>query len=138
MLINTLSGRLALSLDAALLEALVAAPAVLLHAPQLRDALQQVLATRSPMKSSGGRGPGGMPGVFGVQAFTSDGRTSRTAVRPALWGCCLPCCSSSTSDRVMRTAWTALCAYKLPALLVLAASNAASLVQEFFTSHPYF
>lgn len=86
---HTCSGRLALSLDAALLEALVAAPAVHRHSPQLHDALQHALATRSRVEggSGRGRGPSGTPGVFGVQAFTSDGRTSRTAVRPAVWGC---------------------------------------------------
>ena len=80
------SGRLAHSLDAALLDVLVAAPAVLTHAPQLHGALQQAMAARPSVEGGGarGRGPGGTAGVFGVQAFTSDGRTSRTAVRPAV------------------------------------------------------
>lgn len=88
------SGRLAHSLDAALLDALVAAPAVQTHAAQLHGALQQTLAARPPAEGGRGRGPGGTAGVFGVQAFTSDGRTSRTAVRPAAWGCAVlcPCC----------------------------------------------
>ncbi|KAK9821451.1 hypothetical protein WJX81_000950 [Elliptochloris bilobata] len=74
------AGRLALSLDTALLEALVAAPALALHAPGLRGALQQALALRSTAAQRGaGPGRSSMPGVFGVQAFTSDGQTSRTA-----------------------------------------------------------
>lgn len=96
----TCPGRLAHSLDAALLDALVAAPAVHTHAPQLHGALQQTLAARSPAEGGGSRGRGavGTAGVFGVQAFTSDGRTSRTAVWLAVWSridlarCCMPCC----------------------------------------------
>ena len=91
---HTASGRLAHSLDAALLDALVAAPAVHAHAPQLHGALRQTLAARPPVEGGRGRAPNGTAGVFGVQAFTSDGRTSRTAVRPAVcgavWGLCYP------------------------------------------------
>lgn len=77
-------GRAALAFDTALLEALAAAPAVQLHAPALLAALQQALALLSEAGgngSGGGGGGAGVPGVFGVQAFTSDGQTSRTTVQ---------------------------------------------------------
>lgn len=80
-------GRAALAFDATLLEALAAVPAVQLHAPALQAALQQALVLLS---EAGGGGSGacggdaGVPGVFGVQAFTSDGQTNRTAVQTSV------------------------------------------------------
>ena len=77
-------GRAALAFDATLLEALAAVPAVQRHAPALQAALQQALVMLSEAGgggSGGGSGDAGAPGIFGVQAFTSDGQTNRTAVQ---------------------------------------------------------
>ena len=61
-------------------------PPVQAHAPALRAALLRAQAARAGDSGGrGGAGAGAPPGVLGVQAYTSDGRTSRTPVRnPAL------------------------------------------------------